>query len=170
MKNVNPDKIIIGRFGAVYGIKGWIHVNSYTDPVENILSYSGWQIQQNNDWQPITIESSNFHGNGIIAKFKGINDRDGARQYTNALIAVKREQLPLLNKSEFYWTDLFGLNVTTTAGVQLGKVVDIMETGSNDVFVVQDATQQRLIPYTDQAISAIDLANKMMVVDWDPEF
>lgn len=170
MATQSSSHVIIGRFASVYGVKGWIRIDAFTDPIENILHYNPWLIQDKGALRPITIEHSAFHGKGIIVKVSGCHDRDTAKQYVNQNIFIPRDQLPLLHEGEYYWTDLMGLSVVTTTGIPLGKVVNLLETGANDVFIVQDGAQQRLIPYTDEAVSAIDLANKLLIVDWDPEF
>jgi len=168
----NPDSNIVfmGRFGAVYGVKGWLHIHSFTDPLENILRYSAWLVLHDGSWRPVKVENSNFHGNGIIAKIHGCNDRDLAKQYVNDFIGVERSQLPILETGEYYWTDLIGLSVVTTQGQAIGKIDSMMETGANDVFVVRSSDGEQLIPNTKEAIASIDLANRLMTVNWDPEF
>ncbi|KAA1461413.1 ribosome maturation factor RimM, partial [Enterobacter hormaechei] len=87
------------------------------------------------------------------------------------------EQLPELDTGDYYWKDLIGCQVISTAGYNLGTVNDMMETGSNDVMVVKanlkDAfgVKERLIPFLDgQVIKKVDLATKTIEVDWDPGF
>lgn len=163
------NRVIIGCFGSPFGVQGWIKISSYTNPIENILKYQHWQIELNHLWQDIDITAKKKTGNIIVAKIANCDDRDLARFYTNRLIAVDRLELPNLNQKEFYWMDLIGLKVVTTTGVELGIIENLLETGSNDVLIVQ-GERQRLIPYTTQTICNIDLDNKIVTVDWDPEF
>ena len=172
--------LVVGKITTVYGVKGWVKLHSYTEPMENILGYDSCYIQFNGSWQPLELEAAKHHGKGLIAKIKGVEDREQARVYCQCEIAVDKEDMPLLDDEEFYWYQLVGLSVFTEAAeggqVLLGKVQQMMETGANDVLVVQSAQgsidrRERLIPWLpDQVIKQVDIENDRIIVDWDPEF
>lgn len=171
------DLVVLGKFGAVYGINGWLKVNSYTDIPEGIFDYTPWQIQQQGNWRQVQISGKKRHGNGLIVKLADVADRDQAQLYVNADIAVERSALPQLAEGDFYWRDLMGMAVVNEAGYHLGEVVDMMETGSNDVLVVKanksDAfgKTERLLPFlTDSVIKEVNNAERRILVDWDPDF
>lgn len=171
------DLVVLGKFGAVYGINGWLKVNSYTDIPEGIFDYTPWQIQVQGNWRQMQISGKKRHGNGLIVKLADVADRDQAQLYVNADIAVERSALPQLAEGDFYWRDLMGMAVVNEAGYHLGEVVDMMETGSNDVLVVKanksDAfgKTERLLPFlTDSVIKEVNNAEKRILVDWDPDF
>lgn len=171
------QKVILGKVGAPYGIKGWLKLTPYTDNPEGIFDYETLFVQLNGQWQEHTVAQWRRHNNGLVFKFDAIDDRNQAQVYTNAEIAVSEEDLPELEEDEFYWRDLIGLEVKSESGYQMGQVADLLETGSNDVLVVRakpnDAfgKTERLIPFiTDQVIKEIDQSNKLIVVDWDPGF
>ena len=171
------DLVVLGKFGAVYGINGWLKVNSYTDIPEGIFDYTPWQIQVQGNWRQMQISGKKRHGNGLIVKLVDVDDRDQAQLYVNADIAVERSALPQLAEGDFYWRDLMGMAVVNEAGYHLGEVVDMMETGSNDVLVVKanksDAfgKTERLLPFlTDSVIKEVNNAERRILVDWDPDF
>ncbi|MCW5588362.1 MAG: ribosome maturation factor RimM [Legionellales bacterium] len=166
------DPVIVGRFGAAYGIKGWVHVQSFTDPLDNILNYFPWHIQRQGQWQEIAIANAKLHGTGLVVQVAGCNDRDLARLYTNNLIAIDFKQLPDLSNDEYYWEELLNLTVVNLEQIVLGKVTQILATGANDVLVVKDNQQkERLIPFTmGQAIKQVDLNSQIITVDWDADF
>lgn len=123
------------------------------------------------------LESWKHHNQDLIIKLKGVDDRDSANLLTNCEIVVDSSQLPALEDGSYYWKDLMGCQVVTTEGYDLGKVVDMMETGSNDVIVIKanlkDAfgIKERLVPFLDgQVIKKVDLATRTIEVDWDPGF
>jgi 16S rRNA processing protein RimM len=125
----------------------------------------------------VQVASWKRHSNGLIAKLDGISDRDIAQRYVNAEIAVTAQTLPSLEDGDYYWKDLMGLAVVNEAGYHLGEVSDMMETGSNDVIVVKanrtDAfgKKERLLPFlTDTVVKSVNLAEKRIIVDWDPAF
>ena len=97
-----------------------MRVFSHTSPRANILAYPNWYLQQAGSWVRYELQTGRVHGKGIVAQLKGCNERDQAAALVQAEIAVPREQLPDLQSDEFYWTDLEGLKVQTTAGVGSG--------------------------------------------------
>jgi 16S rRNA processing protein RimM len=173
-----PDEmIVLGRVSSVYGIQGWVKIYSYTEPMDRILEYGHWLLNMNGRWTPITVDKGRSHGKGMVAHFEGCDDRDQAKEFCGADIAVTSDQLPTLPDDEFYWYQLEGLRVVNEQGVVLGKVDHMMSAGaSNDVLVVSGSAdsidrQQRLIPYVpDVYIKDVDLEAGQIRVDWDPEF
>ncbi len=161
--------IVIGRFGAPYGVKGWIKVFSYTDPTDNILDYTNWHIKKKKSVQPIDIEAKKPHGNAFIAKIKQYDTPETVRVLTNKLIIIDRNQLPDLEGDEYYWTDLTGLTVVTEDNVELGTIDHLFETGSNDVMVIKDnQNKEHLLPYTNDVVKSVDLDKQQMIVALQP--
>ena len=170
MKDNADQFIIVGRVSGVFGVRGWIKIYSYTEPRDHILTYFPWYVHVAGNCTPIEVLDGNSHGKGVIAHVKSYDDRDAAQRLINADIAIRRDQLPSIGQGEYYWADLVGLRVITLLNVELGTVSDIFETGANDVLVV-NGDRERLIPYIyGEVVREIDLENKVMKVDWDPEF
>ena len=169
---VNPAEknyIKVGKIGATFGIKGWLHIHTYTEHGISILDYTPWHLLDNNDKETsaITVESGQVHGKGIIAKLAGYDTPEAARLLTGKTIAIKRSQLPALKKDEYYWSDLEGLSVYNTNNELLGTVSYIMSTGSNDVLVVK-GDKEHAIPYLiGKVIKKIDLEKHEIHVDWE---
>ena len=168
---------VLGRVTSVFGVKGWVKVYSYTDPMDNLLDYKGWQLRfPDGRRQQVKLVEGKRHGPGLVARIVGIDDRDQARALCGAEIVVPTSSLPPLPEGEYYWHQLEGLRVETLDGQSLGEVDHLMETGSNDVLVVRADAQsiddrERLIPYLPgQVIKKVDLAAGRLVVDWDAEF
>ena len=160
----------VGRISGIYGVKGWVRIFSYTNPRTNILSYSPWQVRIKGKWQTIKAVEGRDHGKGVVAHLDGYDDPDSVRSLINADIAVHRRQLPATAAGEYYWADLIGLRVVTVKGVELGKVDHLMATGANDVLVVKD-DRARLIPFVpDEVVVKVDMENRIITVDWDPDF
>ncbi|WNJ94384.1 ribosome maturation factor RimM [Vibrio ruber] len=171
------SKIVVGKFGSTYGIRGWLKVFSFTDNPESIFDYSPWYINRKGEWIEYKVESWKRHNKGMVVKLEGLDLREDSHLLTNFEISVDSASLPELSEDEFYWRELFGMQVITTGGYHLGEVVDLMETGSNDVLVVKanlkDAfgQKERLIPFLEeQVIKNIDRSAQRIEVDWDPGF
>lgn len=135
----------------------------------NLLDYPHLFVQHQNEWQALSITDGKQHGDALIVKLDGIDDRDEVRRHTNDYIAIPEEDLPKLQDGEYYWHDLVELEVLTTDNISLGHVSEVLATGSNDVLVVNDK-RERLIPYTKEVVKSVDLDKKQITVDWDPEF
>ncbi|MEZ9907077.1 ribosome maturation factor RimM [Vibrio sp. 10N.261.51.A3] len=171
------NRIVMGKLGSTYGIRGWLKVFSYTDNAESIFDYSPWYLNLKGKWVEYKVESWKRHGQGYVCKLAGLDVREDAQLMTNFEIAIAPASLPELSEDEFYWRELFGMQVFTTKGYDLGEVTDLLETGSNDVLVIKanlkDAfgQKERLVPYLEeQVIKKVDREARRIEVDWDPGF
>ena len=167
----SSDYIHLGEISGVFGVKGWVKVFSHTAPRENIVQYAIWQLAMGSDgYRSVKVLNGRRQGKGIVARLENVIYPDQAHQLIGTGIFIAREQLAVLNKGEYYWSDLEGLSVTTVTGVDLGRVAWLFETGNNDVLVV-NGDKERYIPYiVNEVVMSIDLQAATMVVDWDPEF
>lgn len=165
------DKLVtLGRIVGVYGIKGWVKVLSFTAPRENILGYDSWILAQDGAVRRFGVEDGRRQGKGVVAKLRGIDDRDAADALAGAEINVPRAALPPCEAGEYYWTDLEGLVVQNLMGVRLGVVDHLLETGAHDVLVLR-GDGQRLIPFASpEVVRRVDLEAGVIVVDWEADF
>ncbi len=161
----------VGRINGLYGVRGWVKVYSYTDPIENILEYTPWQLWRQGAWQTVNIADGRPLGKGIIVLIDGYSDRDASALLLGSEIAIYREQLPAPEADEYYWLDLIGLKVINQAQQNLGTVTSLIETGAHDVLVIKDGDHERLIPFVlEQFVLAVDIAAGTISVDWDADF
>jgi len=162
--------VTLGRVSGVFGVKGWLKVQSYTDPHDNIAKLGVWTLRVNGADHRFDVEDGHGHGGGVVAKLRGLDDRDRAGEWVGAQIVVERERLPATAANEFYWADLEGLEVRTTTGVVLGTVERLLATGAHDVLVL-GGSRERLIPFVvGQVVKQVDLAARLIVVDWSPDY
>lgn len=164
------QKVIVGRFGAPFGIHGYIKVISHTDPLENILNYKPWLIEQNSIWQPLKILDYKVHGKFILIKIAEYDTPEAVRIFTNKEIAIEKNQLPELKNNEFYWSDLEGLKVINVKDEELGIVDHLINTGANDILVVTKNNKEQLIPYIKHVIIEVNLIKKQIIVDWELDY
>lgn len=162
-------RIILGKFGQSYGIKGWLRVHSATSPPDNILRYIPWQIEHQGSWRVVEVTGSKLQGKHILVKLAECDTPEQAKNFTNDPIAIEHNQLPALPPGEYYWSDLIGLRVFNQQGVDFGIVDSLFETGSNDVLIIT-GNRRRLLPYTTAVIQHIDLTHRQILVDWDADF
>ena len=171
--------LTLGKITGVFGVKGWLKVYSFTDPIENILNYSSWRIEKNGATQDVEIDTGRRHKEGVVVHIVGFDDREQALLLRHSQIQVPASELPVLTNDEFYWHQLQGLSVYQideqgNPAEELGSVDHLLETGANDVLVVKapggDSTgdAEILIPYLQEdVIKKVDLSSGRILVDWD---
>ncbi len=175
MSEAAPDLLVIGRITGPFGIKGWVKIHSYTEPMENLLGYGNCQFGRKGEFQPLQLEEGRPHGKGLVARLRNVDDRNAAEALKGCEIVVPRAALPALQNDEYYWHQLEGLAVNCN-GELLGRVNQMMETGANDVLVVKPCEgsrddRERLIPWLrGSVVTAVDVKAGTIEVDWDPEF
>jgi 16S rRNA processing protein RimM len=134
------------------------------------VSYRPWYLRRGGDWQPHQVAQGKRHGKGVIALLADCEDRDQALALLNCEIGVQRDQLPATEPGEYYWQDLLGLDVVTLQDELLGKVDHLLETGANDVLVVQ-GEREHLIPFVlERIVKRVDLQAGVIQVDWDKDY
>jgi 16S rRNA processing protein RimM len=165
------SQVVVGEIVGVYGIKGWVKVKSFTEPRENLLAYQPWLLSDAQG-REVTYKlcEGRMHGKGLIARLESVEDRDAAAAFMGYQIRVERDSLGTTEPGQYFWSDLCGLAVETADGVALGQVRSLIETGANDVLVVE-GERRRLIPFVqEQVVKSVDLDSGRVVVDWDPDF
>ncbi len=163
------DLLEVGHITGVHGIKGWIKLYSNTIPREQILTLKPWLLEVNGELIEFSVKGK-VQGKLVLAHLKGCDDRNTALEYINCKIYIKSDQLPSLDDGDFYWSDLEGLKVNTLSGEELGVVDHLLETGANDVLVVE-GEKQHLIPFVkDQIVRKIDLDEGIIQVDWQADY
>jgi 16S rRNA processing protein RimM len=161
-------RISVGRVAGLFGVNGWVKVYSHTRPRETILNYRPWHITVAGATRTFDILEGRQQGKGLVARIAGCDDRDTAAGLVGGEIAIDATQLPATGEREYYWADLEGLRVVNDAGVELGRVSHLFETGANDVMVVR-GERERLIPFGSAIVKEVDLDSGVIRVDWDAE-
>ena len=160
--------LTLGRIVGVFGVKGWVKVESFTEPHDNLFKYREWHLSS--EGAAVKLEQGKAQGQGLVAKLSGIDDRDRAQRLIGSDVQVRRSQLPDAAPGEYYWVDLEGLEAFTVDGVRLGVVSHLFATGANDVLVIQ-GEREHLVPCVmEHFVKQVDLAGRKIVLDWDPTF
>jgi len=159
--------VVMGRIAAAHGIRGLVKIQPFTEYVDSLLDYRTWWIgHEQGPWREVKIGQCEAHDKTLVAQLPDCPDRTAAEKLKGLLIAVPRSSLPEQDEGEYYWSDLIGLAVVNEAGVPLGTVKNLLETGANEVLSVQGDSGETLIPFVASAIKRVDLKNKTIHVDW----
>ena len=169
-------KVVLGKVGRVHGVNGWVRLNSYTAPPENILDYPLLRTELNGTQGTLQIDASRRQPKGLLVHFDGYDRPEVSKALTGKEVWVNSSELPDLESGTFYWHELVGLEVTNLQGDILGTVSGLLETGANDVLVVQPNAQscdqrERLIPYLiGKVVKQVSLNDVSLTVDWDIDY
>ena len=169
---------MVGKINGLFGVQGWVKIFSHTQPRKNILSYQPWHIQIDGQWQTLDIIKGREQGKTIVAQLKDINDREQAKSMIGIDLYIEKSQLPKLSEGEYYWEDLIGLEVVNQNNVVLGKVSNLVDTGANNVLVVNSDKEplsgkdgkEHWVPYIEPFLISVDLDKQQILVDWDEDF
>ena len=163
--------VIMGRVAAAHGIRGWVKVQPYTEYLDSLLDYRSWWIgHEHGPWREVAVEQSEVHNKTLAALLADCPDRNAAEKLKGLLIAVPRSSLPEQDEGEYYWSDLIGMSVVDEAGVSLGTVANLLETGANDVLSVKGESGEVLIPFVASAIKQVDVKSRVIRVDWSTDY
>ena len=167
----NDKKVFIGKVTGVHGIKGWLKIQSFSSPPENILNYPSWIIANQGLEDFYLIEQGKKLNNKIIVKLEKIDDRTTAEFLINSKIQILRSDLPKLTNESYYWSDLEGLNVLNSEDNMIGKIESLIETGANDVMVINGSKNKRvLIPFVmHEIIKEVNVELNYIKIDWPIE-
>ena len=158
------EKILIAKIQANQGLNGWLKIYSYSENKEKFSSYTHFFVLHNKNYDQLDIENI-IIDKSIKIKFHSINSREESERFIGKNLYVENDQLEKLNDNEYYWKDLIGLDVYLEEGKKIGVISDIIETGSNDVLVIQ-GEKELLIPYIyGESIKNIFLNDNRVVID-----
>ena len=155
----------IGQIVNTFGVKGMVKVNPFTDDITRFDKLKKVYICKKASMEEVEIEEVKYHKNMVLLKIKGINDMNQAEKCKGLYLKIHRKDAIKLPKDTYFIADLLGLEVYTDEGVLLGKVDDIYNTGSNDIYVVKDDLgKQILLPWTKEVLKEISLEKEKIVV------
>ena len=159
-------RVLIGEIVGVHGTQGTHKVRLYSESLSVFYPGRAVLIRESSGREAVLeINWVKPHTRIALLSFKGITDRNQAAALIGSELFIPREELPEPDEDAYYWIDLIGIEVYTTKGEYLGRLESIIETGSNDVYVVKDEKAEVLIPALASVVLNIDLESKRMLVD-----
>ena len=160
----------MGRISAPFGVKGWVKVQPLTAQARSLLDYPVWWVERDGGWEEHGVAAAKVQpGKAVVAQLTGCGDRDAAAAFRGRSIAVPRSELPRTRAGEHYWADLLGLAVVNSRGQDLGRITGILQTGANDVLVVE-GERERLIPFIAAVIREVDVPAGAVRVEWESDY
>jgi 16S rRNA processing protein RimM len=160
------DLLPLGKINGVHGIKGALKVSPYGQSLSAFKKDRFILIRNKmGEEQTFSIKWISPYKAGILLSLKGVESRSQALNLIYSEILARKSDLPELEKGTYYWLDLIGLSVWTTDDKMIGCIETIIETGSNDVYVVKGKDKETLIPALESVVLDINIEKKTMRVD-----
>ncbi|MDR3568630.1 MAG: ribosome maturation factor RimM [Syntrophobacteraceae bacterium] len=157
--------VAIGKATKAHGIRGAIKVFPYGETLKEMEAGDKLYSIEGGAQRPLTLTSLDAQNRVWIAQFEEICSREQAEALAGKELFVERERLQDLPEGEYYYFQLIGLSVETKEGKPLGTLRDVLETGSNDVYVVEGGGREVLVPAIEEVVVKVDLANGIVIVD-----
>ncbi|MFD3524147.1 ribosome maturation factor RimM [Streptomyces sp. NPDC058653] len=163
-------QLVVARIGRAHGIKGEVTVEVRTDEPELRLGPGAVLATEPASAGPLTIETGRVHSGRLLLRFAGVSDRTGAEALRNTLLIaeVDPQDLPE-DPDEYYDHQLMDLDVVLADGTEIGRITEITHLPSQDLFIVErpDGTEV-MIPFVEEIVTEIDLAEQKAVIDPPP--
>ena len=155
----------VGQIVNTFGIKGFVKVKPFTDDMERFNELTDVFIEKKNEKINLHIDEVKYKQTVVLVKFKGIDDINEAEKLRGLYLKIKRENARKLPKDTYFIADLIGVNVYTEEGLLLGKVEDIYNNKSNDMYVIKNELgKQIILPGIKEVIKQIDVENEKIIV------
>jgi 16S rRNA processing protein RimM len=160
------ERVLIAQIGAAHGVRGEVRLKAFTDDPLSVARYG--PLESEDGTRRFEIEAARpAKDDMLVARLKGVSDRNAAEALTNIRLFVARERLPQPDADEFYYTDLVGLAAETANGAAYGTVKAVHNFGAGDLLEIEPAAggATLLLPFSEATVPTIDLAGRRIVVD-----
>lgn len=176
------DAVELARIADAWGVKGWFKVQPHGADADALLSTHEWYLLPAEKGRKsffsgavqLPLRQARVHSDGVVAWAQGVDDRDAAEALRGARVFVARSQFPVLPEGEYYWVDLIGMAVVNREGVVLGQVRELLAAGPQTTLVLEyeeaGKSCERMIPFVDAYVDAVDLAARRITADWQPDY
>jgi len=159
------ERVCVGRIGAPHGVRGEVRLQSFTGDPLAIADYG--PLENKDGTRSFEIASVRPAKNVLVARLKGVADRDAAEKLTNIELYIPRERLPPPDADEFYFVDLVGLTAVTADGTTFGAVVAVHDFGAGTILELRPdgTTGSVMLPFTEATVPTVDIPGGRIVID-----
>jgi 16S rRNA processing protein RimM len=164
LPQLEPRYLAIGKITRAHGLRGEIVVAVLTEFPDRFAETEWVYLGNEFEAEAYQLEGYRWNKRNILLKLSGVADRTQAEQLRGQLVQVPVEEAMPLPEGSYYMYQLLGLQVITTEGEMLGPIVNILETGANDVYVVDRQGKELLLPAIADVVQSVDLAKGQMII------
>jgi 16S rRNA processing protein RimM len=157
------SRVCIAQIGAAHGVRGEVRLKAFTEDPLSVTDYGPLEAE---DGRRIEIETVRPAKDMLVARLKGVADRNAAEALTNLRLYVARERLPAPADDEFYHADLIGLSAVTAEGAPFGTVKAVHNFGAGDLLEIEPAAGGTtvMLPFSEATVPTVDIAQGKIVV------
>ncbi|MDD4504160.1 MAG: ribosome maturation factor RimM [Clostridiaceae bacterium] len=159
------EYLSIGQIVNIHGFNGAVKVYPLTDDMSRFKKLKEIYVEENTQLVKYEVESIKFLSNTVAIKLKGIDTEEEANKLRNLYMKVDRKSAVKLPKDSYFICDLIDLEVYDEKGSLLGTIKDVLQTGSNDVYIIRTEEKDILVPALKNVVKKIDLVNKKIMVE-----
>lgn len=163
------DLVELGVLRGAYGVRGWVRVQPYSSQAEVLRACRNWWLL-GRVAERVEVAAVRRHGAALVAKLQGVDAPEQADRLRGLQVGVSRAEFPPPGESEVYWVDLIGTRVVNRGGVELGTVVSVVSSGAQDLLEIRDGERAFLVPMVPRHVEEIDLAQRLVRVDWEADW
>jgi 16S rRNA processing protein RimM len=159
------ERVIVAKIGAPHGVRGEVKLWPFTQDPTAVTAYGA--LETKDGARRFEIETVRAAGNHLVARLKGVGDRDAAQALTNTDLYVSRDRLPAIDEDgTYYHSDLIGLDAVTEDGAQIGTIHAVHDFGAGSVLEITPlgSGNTLMLPFTDATVPKVDLAARQVVV------
>jgi 16S rRNA processing protein RimM len=173
------DAVEVARVLDAWGVKGGLKLQPFAKDPQALFSSRRWflvapESLPGGGRRMLRVTSAREQGDLVVAQAREIEDRNAAEALRHWRVFVSRASFPTADQGEYYWVDLLGLTVVNREGIELGRVADLIDTGPHSVLRIESSAEgapvERLIPFVAHYVDDVSLAERRIVVDWDPQW
>lgn len=155
----------VGVITSTHGVRGEVKVFPTTDDAARFKQLKHVLLDTGREMKPLEIQGVKFFKQFVILKFKGIDNINDIERYKRCPLLVERKDAVELKEDEYFIADMIGIQVETEDGEVFGTLKDVMETGANDVYVIDtEAHGEVLVPAIKECILDVDVENRKMTI------
>ena len=155
----------VGVITSTHGVRGEVKVFPTTDDPNRFKSLKHVLLDTGREKKSLEVQGVKFFKQFVILKFKGIDNINDIEMYKKRELWIPREEAQDLEEDEYYIADLIGMDVVLEDGSKFGTLKDVMETGANDVYVVEDDKgEEILLPAIRECILDVDVEKNVMTI------
>jgi 16S rRNA processing protein RimM len=158
-------RICVAQIGAAHGVRGEVRIKPFTEDPLSVARLG--PLETEDGARRFEIETARQAKDMLVARLKGVADRDAAERLTNIRLYVSRERLPKPADDEFYYADLIGLAAVTADGAPFGTVKAMHDFGAGDLMEIEPVAggNTLLLPFNEQVVPVVDIAGGRIVVE-----
>jgi 16S rRNA processing protein RimM len=156
--------VVTGRVIKPYGVKGWVKIEVLSTNPRRFQVGNAFVLEGDEEGERLLLEETREGTGVLLARFQGMEEREQAAELSGKRLLITPDEMDKAPPHSFWEHQLIGTSVFTRAGACLGEVIEVMETGANDVLVVR-GKKECLIPMIEEVVSEIDIEAGTIIID-----